>query len=153
MLTKHLHTIINRDLKQLQTEISLYENEDSLWKVVPGTLNSGGNLALHITGNLRHFIGHILGKSDYVRNREYEFSATAIEKSQLVELINLCRDEVSKTLNKLTAEDLTKDFPVEIKDVERQTQFVLLHLSAHLNYHLGQINYHRRIISVLDTEL
>jgi uncharacterized damage-inducible protein DinB len=149
MTLTHIKTLMLRDLEMVRNETEQYPTDESLWITVPGTMNSGGNLALHLTGNLRHFIGETLGKTGYVRNREAEFQTKDLTKEQIISLIESCIEEVSATLGQLSDHDLEADFPVEIKGVERNSGFVLLHLLTHLNYHLGQINYHRRMVSAL----
>jgi hypothetical protein len=142
----HLQSLLLRDLTSLQKEIAAYTDDDSLWVILPGTLNSGGNLALHVAGNLRHFIGALIGHSGYVRERDLEFSTKYMSRNQVNEILDVCAKEVDFALAKCDDAILKTDFPVEIKGTERQTGAVLMHLLAHLNYHLGQINYHRRIV-------
>ena len=139
--------LYERELKKLKEELNLYNNQEDLWKLVPGTANSAGNLILHLVGNLRHFIGAVLGNTGYVRQRDQEFSDKNVDKRDLEALIDVTILEVNATLSKLDPAVLTQDFPKEIGGVKRDTMFVMLHLLAHLNYHLGQVNYHRRFIS------
>jgi len=142
---KALQTLFERELKRLKKEIVSYENESSLWIVEKEINNSAGNLCLHLCGNLQHFIGAVLGGSGYVRNRDYEFSAKNIESSKLVEEIETTHSIVQKTLSALQKNDLEKNYPEQVFGYEMTTVFFLIHLSGHLNYHLGQVNYHRRI--------
>ena len=138
--------IFERDLNKLKNEISLYKDENSLWIVKKEISNSAGNLCLHLIGNLNHFIGAILGKTGYERNRENEFAAKNISSIKLISEIEKTIEVVCNTLNNLSAEDFEKDFPVQKHDKIVKTDFMLLHLLTHFNYHLGQINYHRRLI-------
>lgn len=146
MLKESLLEIFERDLNKLKNEIGLYKDENSLWIVKKEISNSAGNLCLHLIGNLNHFIGAILGKTGYVRNRDNEFSAKNISSKELISEIENTIDVIINTLNKLSAEDFEKDFPVQKHDKTVKTDFMLLHLLTHFNYHLGQINYHRRLI-------
>ena len=146
MLTDTLIEIFERDLKKLSEEINLYKDEDNLWIIKGGISNSAGNLCLHIMGNLNHFIGSTLGHTGYVRHREDEFSLKNIPRQDLVTNINNCVLTIKTTLDKLPEEDLEKDFPLELLGRKVKTEFMLLNLATHLNYHLGQINYHRRLI-------
>lgn len=145
MLKESLLELYERELKQLIGEIELYENEDSLWIIDKSISNSGGNLCLHLIGNLNHFIGATLGDSGYVRNRDAEFSSKNIVRADLVGEIENTINVIKATLNKLSDEDFSKDFPIEMFGKTFKTDFMLLHLLTHLNYHLGQINYHRRL--------
>lgn len=146
MLKETLTELFERDLKKLITEINLYKDENNLWKVQHGISNSAGNLTLHLLGNLNHFIGATLGHTGYVRYRDDEFKLKNIPRADLVTNIDNCILIVKTTLNKLPAEDLEKDFPQEVFGKVQTTIFMLLHLSTHLSYHLGQINYHRRLL-------
>lgn len=135
-----------RDLNRLKKEAEQFENEADLWQLLPGISNSAGNLMLHLCGNLRHFIGHVVGKSAYRRNRDEEFSTKAISRNELVKLIETTIDEVSQAFGYLGQNDLGKEFPVTHFPEPVSTGFMLTHLNGHLNYHLGQINYLRRIL-------
>jgi uncharacterized damage-inducible protein DinB len=135
-----------REIDKLHQEISLYENEQDLWKVSGKITNSAGNLCLHLCGNLQHFIGAILGKSGYERNRELEFSAKNISMRDLLSEIQKTRAIVEVTLKNMHEEDLQQIYPVHKSGKEMTTIYLLTHILCHLNYHLGQVNYHRRMI-------
>ena len=145
-MKESLIEIFERDLNRLITEINLYRDEDNLWIVKEGISNSGGNLTLYLLGNLNHFIGATLGHSGYVRYRDDEFALKNIPRADLVINIENCRLMVKSTINKLTPEDFEKNFPIEVFGKPLTTSFMLLHLTTHLAYHLGQINYHRRLL-------
>jgi len=146
MIKEALLEIFERDLGKLKEEISLYTNENNLWKTEKQISNSGGNLALHLIGNLNHFIGATLGNTGYVRERDNEFSDKNIPVQKILDNIDATIIVVKNTLSNLTAEDFEKVFPLEKHGQIVKTDFMLLHLLAHLEYHLGQINYHRRLI-------
>ncbi len=135
-----------RDLNKLIEELNLYKNENDLWKVKEGISNSAGNLALHLTGNLNYFIGTALSHTNYVRERGKEFSLKDIPREKLISAIKELAITVNKTLSRLSDEDLKKEHPFEINGKNLTTENMLMHLLAHLNYHLGQVNYHRRMI-------
>jgi uncharacterized damage-inducible protein DinB len=135
-----------RDLNKLIEEINLYKNENDIWKTKEGINNSAGNLVLHLVGNLNHFIGKTLGNSDYVRKRDEEFSLKNISREKLISDMNSLKETIKNTLTKLPDEDLKKDFPLKIKDESFSTENMLIYLLAHLNYHLGQVNYLRRLL-------
>jgi hypothetical protein len=148
MLIATLKTLFERDLRKLKAEIELYNSEDALWCIERNIPNSAGNLALHLVGNLNGFIGATLGQSGYVRQRELEFSLKGIPKAELMKQIDDTIAVVNATLDKLTLQDLAKDFPELVfggKTVT--TEYMLVHLASHLGYHLGQVNYHRRLLN------
>jgi uncharacterized damage-inducible protein DinB len=138
--------IFGRDILKLKDEINNYKDEKMLWVTGEGINNSPGNLCLHLVGNLNHFIGSVLGKNGYQRERDKEFSLKNIPVSELNTMIERTGEVVLKTLNTLTEKELDQDFPEMKHDKFLKTDFMLLHLLAHFNYHLGQINYHRRLM-------
>jgi uncharacterized damage-inducible protein DinB len=145
MLKETLIEIFERDLDKLKEEISSYKDESKLWVIDKVISNSAGNLCLHLIGNLNHFIGASLGNTGYVRDRDSEFTKRNIPKGELLESIAKTKAMVSATLNQLSEEDFEKEYTGKFnKNVT--TGYLLIHLSTHLSYHLGQINYHRRLL-------
>jgi len=147
MLRDALATILDRDLATLRREVEAYPNEDDLWQVVPGMANSGGTLALHIAGNLQHFIGRHLGETGYVRNRPAEFARRNVPRAELVREIEAARTAVKTGLSRITPSKLLADYPEQVADVTVATGQYLVHLATHLTYHLGQLDCHRRIVT------
>ena len=136
-----------RDLNKLIEEISLYKSEEDIWKIKEGISNSAGNLTLHLVGNLKHFIGTTLGKTGYVRERVKEFSEKNIPRHQLISDVKDTIAIIKNTLSKLDSDSLEQDFPITLNNMVSSTASVLVYLLAHLNYHLGQVNYHRRLVA------
>ncbi|MFL6467589.1 MAG: DUF1572 family protein [Pyrinomonadaceae bacterium] len=147
MLRKVLADLYERDLEKLKTEIQSFGNEADLWKTSEGITNSAGNLCLHLTGNLKHFFGAVLANSGYVRDRDAEFANANVSRTELLADIDATRNVVMSTLAELTEEDLDKPYPIEIYGHPMTTGYCLTSLTTHFNYHLGQINYHRRLLA------
>ena len=147
MLNDILIEIFERDLAALKNEVSAYETEAEMWQVSGEIKNSGGNLALHLIGNLSHFIGAVLGDSGYIRNRDAEFSLKDIPRENIIAAIDETGAVIRSTILKLTEQDLDKKYPIEVFGRPMSTEFFLVHLATHLSYHLGQINYHRRLLA------
>lgn len=147
MITPILIQLLEKDLNKLSEEINLYTDEESMWKVKDGIKNSAGNLLLHITGNLQHYIGAVLGETGYIRNRNAEFSLKNISRLKLLERIEDTKAVVRDTLEQISKKEMEKLYPQQVLDEPVSTQHFLIHLVSHLNYHLGQINYHRRMIN------
>ncbi len=146
MYNQWLTQILSRDLLKLKEELSLYNSEAQLWKISNGISNSAGNLTLHLIGNLNHFIGATLGTTGYVRNRDAEFALKDVPRDKIISDIDALLPVIQQTLLALTYADFEKEFPFEIAGKRVSTGQFMLHLTAHLSYHLGQINYHRRLI-------
>lgn len=149
MLIETLKSLFDRDLNKLKFEIASYQNESKIWAIDKNISNSAGNLTLHLVGNINHFIGNQIGKTGYIRNRELEFSAKDIPQSQLITKIEETLIVVNNALDKLSIADLEKNYPLIVFEKEMTTGFFLVHLSTHLAYHLGQINYHRRLLDTI----
>ncbi len=146
MMIDTLIKIFKRDLNKLKLEIELYKNESNLWVTDKEITNCAGNLCLHIIGNLNAFIGHDLGNTGYIRKRDLEFSLKNVPREDLIRQINDVIIVVEAVLLKLTAKDLQKEFSRKVFEEKMTTEFFLVHLTTHLTYHLGQINYHRRLL-------
>ncbi len=146
MLIPILQALFERDLLKLKTEIELYHDEKKLWYIEKSISNSAGNLCLHLIGNLNAFIGTEIGKTGYVRNRELEFSLKDVPRKELLEKIEATMEVVKHSLAKLTDEQLQADYPLLVFKEKLSTGMFLTHLATHLSYHLGQINYHRRLL-------
>ena len=147
MLIKVLSELYERDLLKLKQEIEQYSDEADLWKTSDGIANSAGSLSRHLIGNLQHFFGATLGGTGYFRDRDGEFANKNISREQILADIDTTRDVVRSTLAKLTESDLAKNYPLEVADQTVTTEYFIVHLASHFNYHLGQINYHRRMLS------
>ena len=146
MLLETLTKLFKRDLNKLKSEIESYRDEKNLWRVEKNISNTAGNLCLHLTGNLNAYIGAELGNTGYIRQRDLEFSLKDVPRSELIRQVEDTANMVERTLGQLTDEDLNKDFPLLVFKEKMSTEYFLTHLSTHLTYHLGQINYHRRLL-------
>lgn len=145
-MQESLLQLFQRDIQKLYKEIESYQDESQLWKILDGTSNSGGNLALHLIGNLNTYFGKNLGNTCYVRNREAEFTDKNIPKEILLKSIEEVNQIVLKVLENLTDEQMKAIYSENVLGYEMTTEYFLIHLHGHLAYHTGQINYHRRIM-------
>ena len=146
MVIETLQKIFKRDLEKLKQEIASYRDENNLWVVDKSIANSAGNLCLHLVGNLNTYIGAEIGKTGYVRDRDREFSQKNIPQDELVKMIGDTITVVENGINKLKEEDLEKEYPLLVFKEKTSTGYFLIHLTVHLGYHLGQVNYHRRLL-------
>lgn len=149
MLIPSLRKLYKRDLNKLKAEIGLYQKEENLWVTDKAIANSAGNLCLHMVGNLNTFIGAVLGNSGYVRNREAEFSLKNIPQQELIKQVEETIAVVDSTLEHLDSSKLEEVYPMKVFEEDMTTGYFLVHLAMHLDYHLGQINYHRRLLDVV----
>lgn len=146
MIKDTLKKLIIRDLEKLKEEIEAYQNEEKIWYIEKNILNSAGNLCLHLVGNLNAYIGAEYGKTGYVRNRADEFALKDVPRAELVDKIEKAIIMIEKTFDMISEDQLNEKYPAEIVLKDASTEHFFVHLAMHLGYHLGQINYHRRLL-------
>jgi hypothetical protein len=146
MLNTILANLYERDLRTLTEEVNQFKSEDDLWKTEGTIKNPSGNLVLHITGGLNHFFGATLAHNGYIRDRDLEFSKKGVKRTELLAGLEEVIPMVTQTLNALTQEEMQAEFPIIFDGEKRPTMYVLVRLLAHLDYHLGQVNYLRRMM-------
>ena len=145
-MTDSLIKLLKHDLDKLKVEINAYTTESHLWIVDKDISNSAGNLCLHLVGNLKTYIGANLGNTGYIRHRDLEFSLKNVSRTELIQQIDETIEVVETSLKKLTPKDLNKESTPQGFGKPMTTEYLLILLSMHLSYHLGQINYHRRLL-------
>lgn len=138
--------IFSRDLDRLRNELQLFQHEANLWRTTGSVKNSAGNLSLHLIGNLNTYIGKNIGGSGYIRDRDAEFSLKDVSRTTLLQHIEETKATISTSLRLLTPEQLDAQYVEPVLGFEMTNSFFLVHLAAHFSYHLGQINYLRRIL-------
>lgn len=146
MLNQTLNTLFQRDLEKLKVEIESYQSEGNIWVVADGISNSSGNLALHLIGNLNHFFGKNVGNTGYVRDRPAEFASKNIPKEKLLADIVATQTMLAKVFVNMDPSKLETIYPERYNDMEVTHEQIFVHLYGHFTYHLGQINYHRRLL-------
>ena len=140
-------TVMTRELKALRREVESYPSDAKLWESAEGITNPGGNLVLHLAGNIQYFVGAVLGGNGYKRYRDAEFGSRDLPKTELLREIDGALAAVETGMSKVNDADLKQPFPEAVGGVTPTTGAFLAHLAVHLGYHLGQVDYHRRIIS------
>ena len=140
-----IHFFYQRDIQRVIDEIGLFKDEANIWKIGGSIKNSAGNLVLHLTGGLNYLIGTNLSNTGYVRNRDAEFTIKGVDKEQLIGQLKELNSMIDKTISSLTEEQLESSFPIFFDKENATIRYVLIQLLLHLNYHLGQINYLRRM--------
>lgn len=141
-----LNKLFQRDLEKLGTELSAYSDESEIWITDKGIANSAGNLALHLFGNLRTYIGFDLGRIPYERDREREFAARGVSREALFAELEVVKQAVSSSLLGLDPARLEEISKHTFFGYEMSVGYFLIHLYGHFAYHLGQVNYHRRLL-------
>jgi uncharacterized damage-inducible protein DinB len=147
MLVEAVAAILDRDLRALAREVEAYPEDAALWQLPEGVTNSAGTLVLHLTGNIQHFVGARIAGTGFVRDRHAEFSARGVPRTALLVQIEAARSAVRSAAEQLTEEALELDFPEVVGGMRVSTGEYLIHLVSHFDYHLGQVDYHRRLVT------
>ncbi|UJP64351.1 DinB family protein [Mongoliitalea daihaiensis] len=136
----------DRDLQKVKNELICYKNEQNIWEIAPGISNSAGNLTMHIIGNLNHYIGNKMGDTGYERDRESEFSVKGIPREELLLMLDETNHMITDSILQFPEDWFSRDYPGGAVKEPMSYEYYMFHLVSHLNYHLGQINYHRRLL-------
>jgi len=139
--------LISRELNSLKNEIEMFPDDKMLWSVLPGITNSAGNLTLHVCGNLKYYIGAVLGNTGYIRDRESEFNRKSGSRVELVAELQETNEMIQSVLPKLSETIIADTYPETVGGVEIPCGRFLTHLATHLSFHLGQVGYLRRILT------
>lgn len=145
MTTNEITSLYERDISKLIEEINSFKEEGNIWKTCGTIKNSSGNLALHIIGGLNYLIGATLSNTGYIRNRDEEFINKRIDRKIIVEQLQELIPIINKTVNQLKPEQMESPYPIFFDKENATNSYVLIQLLLHLNYHLGQVNYLRRV--------
>lgn len=144
----HLSSIVQhlflRELAALKREIAAFPDDRGPWVQHPGIANTSGTLALHCAGNIQHFIGAMLGGTGYVRQRDLEFSRRDVPRAELLAELDRAMAAVHAIYDS-SGKTLPAVFPDAFGGKQVSTDVMLVHLAVHLGYHLGQVDYHRRL--------
>jgi hypothetical protein len=144
----HCAKAFARDIASVKAEVLAYPDDEALWRAVPGLPNSGGTLALHLAGNLRHFIGAGIGRSGYVRDRPAEFATRGTTRADVAAALDAAAREVADALAAAPADLMAVAPPITMPNgALLPMPLAMLHLLTHLAYHLGQMDYHRRMVT------
>jgi uncharacterized damage-inducible protein DinB len=147
MLLSAIASLLDRDLRTLRREVEAYPDDRALWQQVPGISNVAGTLVLHLAGNLQHYFGARLGGTAYIRNRAAEFTRRDVPRAELLREIEAARAAVKTAMSRIAEPDLAAEFPEAVGGVMVRTGEYLIHLTTHFAYHLGQLDYHRRVVT------
>jgi uncharacterized damage-inducible protein DinB len=138
---------LDRDLAGFEAELAAFPDDATVWQEHPAMPNTTGTLVLHAVGNLRHFIGATLGGDGYVRDRDAEFARRDVPRAELLEQLREARAAVGAVLASLDPARLDEAYPLEVAGHRPVTGTFLVHLATHLAYHLGQADFHRRVVT------
>lgn len=125
-------------------------SEDQLWYQQNENVNSIGNLILHLRGNITQYICSGIFREKDMRERDLEFSSTGeyrIEelRSIFAETMNM----ISEKFDLITPEMLVKQY--EVQGFTESGVAIMVHVTEHFSYHVGQITYITKLLNEVDT--
>jgi len=144
---RHIESLLVRDLDGIKREIEAFPDEGMIWETPPGISNPAGTLALHVCGNLNHYIGSILGGTSYERDRAAEFSKRSISREDIYRMVDGTRIMLKTVIPGIDVSVLASRYPERVGGFNLNTEQFLIHLCTHLSLHLGQVGYLRRILT------
>ena len=146
-MSEELAALYARDLARWRQQVQAFPDTPSLWRTAPGVANAAGTLALHVEGNLREYVGRLLGGIPYVRDRDGEFSARGVDQAEIVRRLEALGARVPPIIAALTTAQLDATYPEPYDGALLSTRQFLVHLYGHVNYHLGQADCLRRVLT------
>ena len=123
--------------------------QELFWKKPGPTLNSVGNLVLHLQGNMTQYIISTLGGNPDQRERSKEFLEASNPKSEVLESFKKCVVKCVETVQGMSDEDLRRSY--EVQCFEMTGVSILIHVVEHLSYHTGQITLLTKLFTEKET--
>lgn len=145
-MQQNFQRLFQLEIDRIISEFQSYKKDENIWLLAGQVNNSSGTLALHLLGNIHHFIGHILGGTGYVRNREEEFAQRGISIIDIISKLEAVKQVIDDVFPKISNEQLMEKFPINLLGTDETVEFSVTYLLVHLAYHHGQISYHRRLL-------
>jgi len=147
MLRSTVKAVLLRELAAVRRSVEAYPDERTLWKEVTGIANTGGTLVLHLNGNLQHYLGAVLGGSGYVRDRAAEFASRGVARGELLAGVAAAERAIEIGIDAVRDDQLGAPYPEEVAGRQVAIGDFLVHIATHLAFHLGQLDYHRRMVT------
>ena len=120
-------------------------NDGQLWWRANEESNAIGNLVLHLCGSTRFYIGHCVGNSGYVRNRDAEFAEQGpVAKEELLARLNAAVAEADRVLSSFNPAQLGNTTDRTSKATTYAE--LILNQVLHFTAHTGQIVYATKLI-------
>ena len=120
-------------------------DDQQIWWRANERSNAIGNLVLHCAGSTRYYIGHVVGGSDFVRDRDGEFSERReIPKAELLSTLDVAVAEADTVLSTFDPEKLLEQTDRTPKPTTFM-QIIALQL-VHYADHAGQIAFATKML-------
>ena len=119
-------------------------SDEQLWWRANEQSNSVGNLVLHVSGGVMHYLCHLVGGFDYARDREKEFATKSVSKEELLAVFDEMVDKTEQTFAKLEVASLME--PSSVPRFYSTVYEDLLGIAIHVAAHAGQIVYATKLL-------
>ena len=155
-LIRHVMEDMNKQLDRIEKSLNLL-NDELIWIRIKGSMNSVGNLCLHLAGNEYQNFVSAIGNRPFIRTRTREFTKEGgISREKLILLLRETRKESENVVAALSNDDLSREVIIRYdrEDWNRMHRTnrcteetydtrvigrLLIQVSAHYGYHAGQI--------------
>jgi len=136
-LSGHYELLASR-VHELATPLS----DEQFWQKPFSFGNSFGHLVLHLTGNLKYYIGAEMAGTGYVRDRDREFTeADRPSKDEVMKRFDEAVAMVARTVRAQSEKDWALPYTA-MREVDAGNRFnIFLRCASHLHHHLGQMTY------------
>ena len=141
--------LIDESLPRIKKCLDKLSNEE-VWRRPNSNTVSIGNLILHLNGNVRQWVLSTLGGKEDDRVRQSEFDEEGpVDRVIMIQNLEETLAAVQTILDNLTSEQLTATYLVQ--GFEENGISILVHVTEHFSYHVGQITYSTK--SMKDTDM
>lgn len=121
-------------------------SESQIWTKPNNSLNSIGNLLLHLCGNMRQYGIASLQNTEDTRHRALEFSIDGgFTKVELLNQLEATVNEVKSSFNTISKERMVSKQSVQGFTLSGLGN--LIHVVEHFSYHTGQIALLTKLIT------
>ncbi len=124
-------------------------SEVEIWQKPNSTLNSVGNLILHLCGNIGQYIVSSLGENPDSRIRDEEFSATGgLTRAELLSKLKITTERANAIISRQEVVSLSRSRNVQAYTLSGIG--IVLHVVEHYSYHTGQIVFWTKLLKEKD---
>jgi len=114
--------------------------EEDIWKRPNESLNSIGNLILHLCGNITQYVISSLGETEDMRERDAEFNTeSGLTKEGLFQKLKETVETAKRVINDASIEQLIRKR--DVQGFYFSGIGIVLHAVEHYSYHTGQIAF------------
>ena len=149
LLKRETHTHLDEGRRRIHRCLGMLSTEQ-VWHRPNTHTVSVGNLVLHLCGNVRQWVTCTLGGETDTRQRDNEFSEPGpIANAALLAQLDATVNTALEVIGTLTEQQLLRSYRVQA--YEPSGTGILVHVTEHFSYHVGQITLHTKLLLDADT--